>query len=82
MDTLVASTSALKSSDALHYDSIESSIANLTLQRDVLAGQIRQALNEAASGTARLDEKQAKAWINEAQALLDRAHALAAANPD
>ena len=38
MDTLVASTSALKSSDALHYDSVESAIANLTSKRDVLAG--------------------------------------------
>jgi outer membrane murein-binding lipoprotein Lpp len=81
MDTLVASTSALKSSDALHYDSVESSIANLTSKRNVLAGEIRQALNDAASGNARLDESQAKAWINQAQALLDQAHALAAANP-
>lgn len=80
-DTLVASTAALKSSDPLKYDSIETSIANLTLQRNVLAGQIRQALNDAASGSARLDDDQSRGWIKQAQSLLGQAHALAAANP-
>ena len=37
-DTLVASTAALKTSDALKYDSIEASIANLTSTRNALAG--------------------------------------------
>ena len=80
-DTLVASTAALKSSDPLKYDSIETSIANLTLQRNVLASQIRQALNDAASGSARLDDDQSRGWIKQAQSLLGQAHALAAANP-
>ena len=79
-DTLVASTAALKTSDALKYDSIETAIANLTTKRNVLAGQIRQALNDAASG-ARLDETQSSDWIRQAQSLLDQAHALAVANP-
>ena len=61
--------------------SIEDTIANLTLKRNVLAGQIRQALNDAASGGDGLDGKQAKDLVSQAQNLLDQAHALAAANP-
>jgi hypothetical protein len=81
MDTLTASTAALKATDELKYDSIEAKIANLTIERDQLAGNIRTALNEAAAGKATIGNDQAKAWINQAQSLLDRAHALAAANP-
>ena len=80
-DTLVASTAALKTTDALKYDSIEASIANLTLQRNALAGQIRQALNDAASGAGSINGDQSKDWINQAKSLLDQAHALAVANP-
>jgi len=80
-DTLVASTAALASSDALKYDQIEASIANLTTQRNALAGDIRQALNDAADGTTRLDENQANTWISQSQALLDEARALAVENP-
>jgi hypothetical protein len=81
LDTLVASTSALKQPDTqegnLRYEAIETQIANLTVERDALAGAIRAALN---SG-AKIDEDQARDWIKQAQSLLDRAHALAAANP-
>ena len=80
-DTLVASTAALKSTDALKYDQIEAAIANLTTERNAVAGDIRQALNDAASGKARLDQNQANTWISQAQSLLDRAHALAVENP-
>ena len=68
-------------SDALKYESIETAIANLTLTRNVLAGEIRQALNDASSGNGRIDDDQARAWIKRAQNLLDQAHALAVANP-
>ena len=90
LDTLIASTAALKQTDELRYDSIETQIANLTLQRNVLAGAIRAALNDAAPGNDEhgnngdkngIDENQAKAWIKQAQSLLDQAHALAVANP-
>ncbi|MGZ4292099.1 MAG: alkaline phosphatase family protein [Gaiellaceae bacterium] len=80
-DTLVASTAAVKTTDALKYDRIEAAIADLTTERDALAGDIRQALNEAAAGGQRLDENQAKTWVTQAQSLLDRAHALAVENP-
>jgi hypothetical protein len=81
LDTLTASTAALKATDELKYDSIETQIANLTVERDQLAGDIRAALNDAASGKASIGNDQAKAWITQAQSLLDRAHALAVANP-
>jgi hypothetical protein len=81
MDTLTASTIALKqpgtTAGNLKYDSIETSIANLTSQRDVLAGAIRQALNDAAKGVSKIDQNTAKTWISQGQSLLDQAHTLA-----
>ena len=65
----------------MKYDSIEASIANLTVTRNALAGAIRQALNDASSGNGKLDQNQAKDWLSQAQSLLDQAHALAVANP-
>ena len=79
MDTLTASTAALRSTDELRYDSIETQITNLTSERDLLAGNIRAALNGAA-GSGSIDEGQAKGWIDQAQSLLDRARALAASS--
>jgi hypothetical protein len=76
MDTLKASTSALASSDDATYTQIEDGIASLTTQRDALASQIRQALNDAAFSNKQLDEKQAKGWIDQAQSLIDQAKAL------
>jgi len=79
-DTLVASTAALKSTSDLTYDTIESKIANLTFQRDALAGTIRSALDAAEFGDGKIDESQARDWIKQAQRLLDQAHALAASS--
>jgi hypothetical protein len=76
MDTLVASTEAVKSGSAADdstYTSLEDQIATLTTQRDALASQIRAALNAAASGESAIDEQQAKAWIRQAEDLLDQA---------
>ena len=73
LTTLDWSTEALKTTDALKYDHIEAAIANLTVQRDVLAGEIRQALNDAAGGNDAIDEKQAKHWVAAADALLAKA---------
>jgi hypothetical protein len=84
LDTLVASTAALKQPDTpagnLKYDQIETTIANLTFQRNALAGQIRAALNAAAKGTAQIDESNAKDWISQGQALLDAGASLAASS--
>ena len=80
MDTLTASTAALKATDELKYDSIESKIANLTTERDQLAANIRTALNDAAAGRSTISNDQAKAWIAQAQSLLSRAQTLAASS--
>jgi hypothetical protein len=78
LDMLTASTRALKSTDETQYESIETSIANLAAQRDDLAAQIKAALNAAAFDDQALNEQHAKAWIAQAQSLLDQASALAA----
>jgi hypothetical protein len=74
MNTLTASTRALKSNDAgdTTYTTIENWIASLTSQRDALAAQIRTALNAAAFNGQALDEQQAKSWIDQAQSLIDQ----------
>ena len=79
MDTLKASTKALASSSPGDgtYTTIEGQLASLTSARDSLAGQIKLALDAAANGTQALNEQQAKGWIDEAQGLIDQAHALA-----
>jgi hypothetical protein len=81
LDLLTASTKALKSGSATDdstYTSIETSIGNLTAERDDLAAKIKAALNAAAFGDQALNEQQAKALIAQAQSLLDQAKALAA----
>jgi hypothetical protein len=77
MDLLTASTKALNSTDNTVYESIETSIENLTSQRDALAAQIRAALNGAAFGNTPITEQQAKAWIAQAKSLINQAHELA-----
>ena len=47
-------------------------------ERDALATQIKTALGAAAFAGQALNEQQAKAWIDQAQSLLDRAAALKA----
>jgi hypothetical protein len=76
VDTLTASTKAITSTDELTYDRIETAIANLTFERNELAGAIRGALNDAAGGDD-IDPSQARAWMRQAQSLIDQAHALA-----
>jgi len=80
MDTLTASTRAIKSTDESVYNSIEGSIESLTTERDALALQVKAAFNAAAFNGQALNEQQAKAWIKQAQSLLDRAAALAASS--
>jgi acid phosphatase len=80
MDTLDASTGALASDtpgDGVYSDT-ETQLANLGAERDTLAGKIRLALWNAEFNNQKLDEKQAKDWIDQANDLLNRAAALAA----
>jgi hypothetical protein len=81
MDTLTASTRAVRSTDESVYGAIETAIENLTTQRDALAGQIKAAFDAAAFDDQALNEQQAKAWIDQAQSLLNQAAVLAAPGP-
>jgi hypothetical protein len=76
MNTLVASTRAIKSDDKT-YTKIEDRISQLTSQRDALATQIRGALDAAAFGGKALDKQQALRWIGQAKALISQAADLA-----
>jgi acid phosphatase len=81
-DTLEASTRAIESGSPANdsfYNAVESDIQSLTTDRDALAVQIETALNDAEFNDRAIDEKQAKTWIDQGQALLDRAHDLATA---
>jgi hypothetical protein len=78
MDTLTASTKGIQSSDESVYGFYETSIQDLTTQRDALASQIKVALDGAAFNGQQIKEKQAKDWIAQAQSLIDQAAALAA----
>jgi hypothetical protein len=82
-DTLVASTSALRSGSATddsRYATIESRIATLTERRDALAAEIRSVLNRAAFGGAGGDvnERQVGRLIVEGIVLLAQGRALSA----
>jgi hypothetical protein len=78
---LVTSTKALMGADMgdTIYTGKEAAIADLTAQRDALAGQIRAALDGAAFAALAIDPMQAASWISQAQALLASAHLLATA---
>jgi hypothetical protein len=78
MDTLTASTAAIKATDEANYSFIEGRIESLTSQRNTLAAKIRAALNAAAFDGQAIDEQQAKDWITEARDLIDQARVLAA----
>ena len=79
-DTLIASTAALASDSAgdATYTSLENQILSLGASRDQLANQIRLALNDAEFNGQKIKDKTARAWIDQANALLAAAHALAA----
>ena len=77
MELLTASTKSVTSADESVYASKEGSIESLTGQRDALAGKIKAALSAAAFDNKALNEQDARAWIAQAQSLIDQAHALA-----
>jgi hypothetical protein len=79
MDTLAASTRALKSGTAADdgtYTTIEGRIQSLTSARDALASEIRAALEDATFGGKALNEQQAKGYIDRAESLIAQAHGL------
>jgi hypothetical protein len=79
MNTLKASTQALASNDANDstYTLIEGQIQSLTSQRDLLAAQIKAALDGATFDGQAITNTQAHSFIDQANSLLSRAAALA-----
>ncbi|HEV7132847.1 MAG TPA: hypothetical protein VGN27_03830 [Gaiellaceae bacterium] len=72
---LKASTKALEGDDAT-YASIESSLTDLTSQRDTLATSIKNAFDAAAFNGQAIDQGQAQTWIDQANSLITQAQAL------
>jgi hypothetical protein len=77
MDTLVASTRGIASTDESVYEGIETQIDSLTSQRDALEAQMRTALTNATFGGPLASEQHLKAMIEQGQDILAQAHALA-----
>jgi hypothetical protein len=83
MDTLTASTKALKSgstADDSHYTNVENQLVSLTSQRNTLMAQIRTGLNNAEFNNTKLGKNDIKTWTKQAQDLIDQAAALAASS--
>jgi hypothetical protein len=78
LNTLEASTTALKSTDEAKYERIEGQIASLTQLRDALATQIKSQLDAAAFHGQPIDERRARIETFEAWALIEASRALAA----
>jgi Type I phosphodiesterase / nucleotide pyrophosphatase len=82
MDSLVASTKAIKSgsaSDDSVYTIIEGKIDSLTGQRNEVAMKMRAFLENAAFNGQTINSNKAQSLIKQGQTLLDKMHALATA---
>ena len=81
-DVLAASTTALRSgssTDDSTYTAISNRIAALTTDRDALAGEMRDVLNDAAFGNGGADDDEIEALTMQGNTLLMRAHQLGVA---
>jgi hypothetical protein len=81
-DVLAASTRALSSgtsTDDSTYTAVSNRIASLTSDRDALAGQMRDVLNEAAFGGHQPTQQQVDDLTWQGRTMLMRAHELGAA---
>jgi hypothetical protein len=78
MEALRVSTVAIKSNAATDatYTALEDAIADLTVDRDALAHQIRDALEDAAFGGKPISVRAAQSWIAQADALIAEMAAL------
>src|SRR5206468_2726902 len=73
MDVLTASTRGITSTDETVYEATETSIANLTTQRDALEARMRTALTNATFGGPLASEQDLKSMIAEGQDILAQA---------
>jgi outer membrane murein-binding lipoprotein Lpp len=79
LDSLVISTKALASgsaSDDSTFTQLESEIATITAQRDALAQQMNDVLEEAAFNNHRITDREAAPLMQQARRLLDQVHFL------
>jgi hypothetical protein len=76
-DVIQISNAAVRSSDASRYDTLEGEIQDLAGERDGIAGDIRDLLEQATFAGRAIDEQQAKALIDQADALLAKADSAA-----
>jgi hypothetical protein len=77
LDSLALSTKAIASnaSGDSTYAQIESQLSAWTTQRDAIASQIRDQLNQAEFGGRKIDEQLAHRLLRQAQSLIDEVHA-------
>ena len=76
VDILAASTAALAGDDQT-YTTVERQITALTAERDAIASQIRQVLDDAEFGGKRIDEHRARSLMSQAEHLLTEVRSLA-----
>jgi hypothetical protein len=76
-DVIEISDAAVRSTDESSYEALESAIQDLAEERDGIAAEMRTLLEQATFGGGAIDEQQAKALIDRAEALLARADSTA-----
>jgi hypothetical protein len=77
LDVIKISDAAVRSTDEARYAQLSGALQQLGAERDALASQMHQALEQAAFGNAAIDEQKANGLIAHADALLARADAAA-----
>jgi hypothetical protein len=77
-DVIEISDAAVRSTDASRYQALEDQIQHLADERDRIAGDMRGLLEQATFGGGAVNEQQAKALIDQADALLAEADSDAA----
>jgi hypothetical protein len=78
LDVIEISDAAVRSSDESRYEALEDTIEALDAERDTIAGEMRTVLERATFAGVAINEQQAKALIERAEALLARADSAAA----
>ncbi len=79
-DAEVASTTAVATSDDRVYAQWDAQLAQCKTMRDGLSGQIQSILNQAAGGTATINDTQAASLETQADGLIANIHSLAGMN--
>jgi hypothetical protein len=78
LDVIEISDAAVRSTDESRYQALETQIQDLAAQRDAIVGVMKALLQQATFGGGAVNEQQAKALIDQADALLAEADSDAA----